>query len=822
MTFPILGGNGVTAGYSIDNSLRFNDGDSPYLTRTPSSAGNRKTFTWSAWIKRSAIGSSSRRLFSASSSSSVACQIGFDSNNIFQVMDESISYILATDQVFRDVSAYYHFVVAVDTTQATSSNRVKLYVNGNQITNFSTETYPSQNSNGFINNNIVHRIGSRYQTGTGSSEFFDGYMAEVHFIDGTAKSPTDFGEYDEDSGIWKPIQYTGSYGTNGFYLDFENSGSLGADQSGNSNDFTPTNLASTDQTTDTPTNNFATLNPLSADNATLSEGNVEGVRTTTGAISVVSTIAPTSGKWYVEFKNTAAQNTSIGVVNLDDWASGTDIYDFSESAAVLIESNRNDVISYGNTASSPTTLQTSTDLVTAKYGLAIDIDNNDLYVSANGNWYGGSSFNQSDFSNATAVVTDLPSNVPLAFFVRGSLSNTFYVNFGNAGGDDTISSGNSDGNGYGNFEYAPPSGYLALCTQNLATALSPTIDDGSQYFSSTLYTGDGTTSNAITGVGFQGDFAWFKARSSAYSHMLFDSTRGGDARLNSDATYAESTGSDRIQSFDSDGYTISTNTAMNNSGTSFVVWSWLASGGTTSSNTDGSITSTVQTGAGFSIVTWTGNATASATVGHGLGVAPEVVIIKNRSDNESWWVGHQGAGSIGDGKYLLLNSTAAVGTNNTSFCNANPTTTTFKAGGSTSADNAINGSGDNMLAYCFAPIEGYSKFGSYTGNGNNDGIFVYTGFRPAWLMIKRTDSTGGAAWYIFDNKRNTFNVVKNRLVAQDVDTEATNFDALDFLSNGFKFRNNDQGWNTSGGTYIYMAFAESPFCTSTGIPVTAR
>ena len=466
MVFPIAGGN-ESKGYEISNSLRFNDDDGAYLRKTLGTATNRKILTFSTWVKRSNLTLYSYLL--VANTSAPYSIIGFDNADqfSFQLNAGSGSVGVFSTAKFRDPSAWYHFVAVLDTTQGTSSNRVKIYVNGSQITSLSASSYPDQNSEWNINNSVVHDVG-----GSGAVQDFDGYMADTYFIDGQALDPTYFGETD-DNGVWIPKKYTGTFGNNGFKFEYKetgtsaNSSGMGADTSGNDNHFTPTNLAATDVTEDTPTNNFATLNPLSDLNITFSEGNVEGIRTTSSAAAAVSTIAPSSGKWYFEFKNTGAQNSAIGVVNLDDWPSTTDIYDYSAAAAVLVESNANYNVTYGNTASSPTTLQNSTDLVTAKYGLAMDIDNNDLYVSANGNWYGGSSFNQSDFSNATAVSTDLPSNVPLAFFVRGSLVNTFYVNFGNPGGDDTISSGNNDGK-YGNFEYAPPSGYYALCTKRLA------------------------------------------------------------------------------------------------------------------------------------------------------------------------------------------------------------------------------------------------------------------------------------------------------------------------------------------------------------------
>ena len=296
-------------------------------------------------------------------------------------------------------------------------------------------------------------------------------MAEVHVIDGTQKAASDFGETN-DNGIWIPKKYTGTYGANGYYLEFKQTGTsanasgIGADTSGNDQHFSLNNIAATDVATDTPTNNFCTLNPLNDVAITYTEGNLHAINNG-AAGTATGTMAPSNGKWYFEIELSGAANFAAGVVNLDAWPSMTNMYPYAYSAMVLIESNANYNVTYGNTASSPTTLQNSTDLVTAKYGFAIDIDNNDLYVSANGNWYTGSAFDNTSFGSATAVTTDLPSGVPLTFVMRNP-SAIARCNFGNAAGADSIASGNSDGAGFGNFEYAVPSGYFSLCTKNLA------------------------------------------------------------------------------------------------------------------------------------------------------------------------------------------------------------------------------------------------------------------------------------------------------------------------------------------------------------------
>jgi len=343
-----------------------------------------------------------------------------------------------------------------------------------------------------------------------------------------------------------------------------------------------------------------------------------------------------------------------------------------------------------------------------------------------------------------------------------------------------------------------------------------TINKGSNYFNTLIYTGDGTDDRSITGLGFQPDFCWFKDRTGANSHNLFDSVRGVNLPLLSNATNAELTGFDLFNSFDSDGFTISGATADNTNynGSQFVSWSWKAANGT-ASNTNGSITSTVSanTTAGFSIVSFTGTGSA-ATVGHGLGKEVDCIAIKNRIDAAQWSFYHR---SLGGTQYMAFNSTSAAATASTQWNNTDPTSSVFSVGTS----NNTNDSGDGMIAYCFASIKGFSKFGSYVGTGNSiQSPFIYTGFKPAWVMIKRTDTTNN--WIILDNKRDTNNPNNIELQANSNAADDTANIRFDMLSNGIKTRSTTNANNASGGTYIYMAFAENPFVTSTGIPGLAR
>ena len=333
-----------------------------------------------------------------------------------------------------------------------------------------------------------------------------------------------------------------------------------------------------------------------------------------------------------------------------------------------------------------------------------------------------------------------------------------------------------------------------------------TIDNPFKYFNTKLYTGTGASHN-VTGVGFQPDWVWFKKRSSSGSHYLVDVVRGTTKGLASNNTDADVTTTDDVQSFDSDGFTLgaSGNNYTNQSSATYASWNWKA-GGSASSNSDGSITSSVSanTTAGFSIVSYTGTG-ANATVGHGLGVAPKMVIVKSRSGAYDWLVYHD---SIGNGKAVKINTTDAELTSSVYWNSTSPTSSVFSLGTST----AGNTSSATQIAYCFAEKKGFSKFGSYTGNGNADGTFVYTGFKPAWLMYKRSSASGND-WVIVDNKRDPINVCDEELYA-NLSSAKGDVDLLDFTSNGFKCRRTHNSQNGSGSTYIYLAFAEAPFVTA--------
>jgi len=469
----ILGTNSIKdTGYDVANSCRFNDGSSDSLTQTHSSSGNRRTFTISAWVKRSTLSYDFSYIFTAGTyNSTQMAQFKFDSNDQLNISgyasNGSQEFRVLTNQKFRDVSSFYHLIASVDTTQGTASNRVKLYINGTLYSGgFVEASYPSEDYDSAFNSNIIHSFGIR----NGTSTYYDGYMAEVVMVDGQALDPTSFGEFDEDSGIWKPINVSGlTFGTNGFYLDFEDSSALGNDVSGNDNDFTVNNLTAIDQSTDTCTNNFATLNPLIPSNGSTSNGNLD-YATSNSSNNFgyrVSTIGVSSGKFYAECKYISGAWGYIGIRSFFTSTVSHQLGYYSDDYAIL----RADGKIYNNNSGSTYATSWSTgDII----GVALDCDNNKLYFSKNGQWSNGSgAWDSTTFNSSVGDITigSASSSTNGAYFFAcnnwdSSTNSSFSWNYGSP--SFAISSGNTDGNGYGNFEYAVPSGYFALNTKNLA------------------------------------------------------------------------------------------------------------------------------------------------------------------------------------------------------------------------------------------------------------------------------------------------------------------------------------------------------------------
>ena len=789
---PLLLASAAAAGdYQVSRSLRFNSSDSAFCSRTPAVAGNRRTWTWAGWVKRSKLSASRQELFRCNT----APLTHFSFSESAQGNPESLiiysggSAYLLTTPVFRDISAWYHITVVFDTTNGTAGDRVKVYVNGSRITTFNTATYPSQNFDTSINTTNLHYIGASGN----ANEYFDGCLAEVFFIDGQALDPSSFTEVSATTGQLVPIAYTGTYGTNGFQLKFaDNSAAtaatLGADTSGNGNNWTPNNLSVTagagnDSLVDTPTSygtdtsgvggevrgNYCTFNAVDKGSSIgLSNGNLQFVESGGGQDCARATFAiPSSGKWYWE--------TLLGAVgagcNIGIATSSTALTAGGALTGVLYQFSGYVAINGWGSSGAYGGAYTTNDVI----GIAVNMDTGTITFYKNG-------------SSLGAAYSSLSSAIQYFPFFQGT-GNTWIANFGQRA-----------------FAY-PLSGFKALCDTNLG---DPLVAKPNELMDVVKYDGNGST-QTISGLNFSPDLVWIKSRNNSDSwHTVADTVRGlGSSgayyRIFTNRTESELNDGYDITAITSTGFSLANGDFANNASRTYVAWAWNA-GTSTVSNPDGSITSQVRANvsAGFSVVTWTADA-GIYTVGHGLGVKPAMIIHKCRSNAETWLVRHV---SIGDSGVLVLNTPAAAGTiafggTNTStvFYNQNAVTTT---------------SGRTMVAYCFAPVDGYSSMGSYVGNASADGPVVYLGFRPRFVIIKCSSTSNlYTNWDINDSARNTYNAADNTLCANLPDQEnSVNIGGqpLDFLANGFKIRQaTSSSKNLSGQTYIYYAVAENPF-----------
>jgi SPRY domain len=771
----LLGGEG----YQISRSLRLRASATAYLNRAPVSAGNRQKWTWSGWVKVGDVSGSAMNLFgSGDGTTNNYTRLQFITGNIqfINAIGGSSAGSWQSASVYRDPSAWYHVVVMYDSTNATPANRLTLYVNNVAVVG-SFSTAVTLNANTWVNSTNAHYMGRESYS---ASAYFDGYMTEVNFIDGQALTPSSFGQTDPVTGVWQPKKYAGTYGANGFYLNFSDpsaatAAAIGKDYSGNGNNWTPNGISVTagityDSMLDVPTmwadggngrGNYATLNPLrQVGTVSTVDGNLKS-SISSGDATATSTFSVSSGKWYWEF------------------------------TAILLSSN---AIAFGvNQASSN---QSAMSVISYAGGVGYYGNNGNKYVSGTASAYGSS------FTDNDVIGCALDADAGTITFYKNSISQgSITLPAGGSNWTPCASCGSATSQAFAfnagqrPFSYTPPTGFKALNTQNMPDA---PIKKGGSYFDATLYTGT-NASLPVVNSGFQPDLVWMKRRNLAAVHVLIDSVRGSKKGLNSDTTNAEGTataGSGLI-SFDAGGFTIGTeydggSGSDNASGSSYVAWNWKK--GVTQ---------------GFDIVTYTGNG-ATQNVAHSLGVAPKMVIVKPRvttTTTDNWLVGLASL-SGGFNDYLELNNTNAKGTASNRFNNTAPTSSVFTVG------TAYSDNTKTYVAYCFAEVAGFSKFGSYTGNGSADGPFVYLGFRPRYIMWKRTDSTSD--WSIIDTARSTYNVQNDELYADsNIAESAAGAPRLDSLSNGFKVRNaGGAAINASGGTYIYAAFAENPFKNS--------
>jgi hypothetical protein len=789
-------------GYKIQRSVRLRSSASAYFNRTPASAGNRKTFTFSFWIKLGDLGTGIHEFFNSYDLGNNEFSIDYRSNSLyFYSYQTTIQLGLTTTAVFRDPSAWYHIVVQADTTQAIASDRAKIWVNG-VLQAITSPTYPALNADLYWNvSGKSARIGGREN----NSAYFDGYITEINFIDGQALTASSFGQTNPVTGVWQPIKYTGTYGTNGFYLNFSDNSAataaaIGKDYSGNGNNWTPNNISVTAGTTydsmlDSPTlyadggngrGNYCTLNPISAtfgSTITVINGNLTWNKpsSTIDWRGYGSMQLPKTGQWYWEVTLTSGApigGSGYGYLGIADTTFGT-------SGFGTYFANGYFYLGNGNKATAGNSSGVAYGSAYNTNGIVIGI----AYDASAGTitFYNNNTSQGTAYSSISTTTDWYP-----AFSLTGNPSTAVLdVNFGQRP-----------------FSYSPPTGFVALNTQNLPT---PAISNGANYMAATTYTGTGATasiSNAVNSLSFQPDFVWIKTRSTVSSNILFDSLRGTLNYVTSNSNGAAATLAGSLTSFNSNGFSLGTDSNTNGSGTTFVGWQWNA-GGSTVTNTSGTISAQVRANAtaGFSIATYTGTG-ANATVGHGLGVAPKMIIVKKRSAIQSWSVYHA---SLANTQYLVLDTTAGAATLATMWNSTTPTSSVFSVG----TDGNVNTSTATYVAYCFSEVAGYSRIGSYTGNGSADGPFVYCGFRPRFIMYKRTDAAG-SAWYILDSTRGAYNANTPVLYPNLTNAEG-NFSSAqgpDFLSNGFKVHDTAADTNLNGATYIFMAFAENPFKNS--------
>jgi hypothetical protein len=852
-----LGGSGDSGGalgsfYSttIGQSLRMNKADSPRLIDSSvSSDGNRRKFTFSFWIKFAKATELYDVVIGAGGSASYpSAMIGFHNQRLTYKDYRHPSYTsdVITTAKFRDVSSWYHFVVAVDTEQSTAANRVKMYVNGTQLTDFDTASYPSEDYDTLFQDSTS---GNEPLIGfTPGFDYMDGYLADIYNVDNAQLAPTEFGETKD--GVWIPKEYSGSFGTTGYHLTFSDSSSIGADSSGNSHSFdTVTNLAATDVVKDSPTNNFPTMNNL----VTVGKGQSIFGAFTEGALKVrntasnysqaIATQGVTTGKYYYECYITEAGYPSWMIgwmvagmnglrnVEFPTNAGAADAEQASFTGFGYFTSSNLYISDWGDTSNGIATQQfahsgahsagdapTTGDII----GVAADFDNRKLYWHINGEYINSGSGTSNPSTGANANSTYTASEAPDANhkfpWLMGYGTSSFVFNFGQddsfAGNKTSGSAAASDGDGNGEFYYAVPTGFKALCTSNFPDV---TIGPGqstlaSDVFGTVLYSGNSGT-NAITGLGFQPDWVWVKSRTNTYNHESYDSVRGVNKRIYPDSPNAEDTGS--LSAFGSDGFTHTSGSIGGNaSGQTYVGWCWKA--GTSFSN-DASSTSvgnvdsagSVNQAAGFGIIGYTGVGQSEMDIAHGLGTTPELIWLKDRDTNSNNNQFHGWHKDIST-DYIYLSGSGASATEGDGYGTFKSAHTDalvkFRTNGSA---NTMTESGDKYIMYLFFSVEGYSMVGTHKGNGADDGTYVYTGFRPAYVIIKNVDSSG--SWIIFDSTREggVHNIVNDHLMADTTADEGTDND-IDFLSNGFKCRRASASFNTAH-QFIFLAIADLPF-----------
>ena len=805
---------------TISKSCLFTDGDSSYLNRTSGTATSTKIFTVSVWARRANIGTHTILNLAPLSGTTNAPTINWGSSATIQLATSGGSSMnKITTRTFEDTSKWYHIVARFDTTQSTAADRVRLYVDGDQITDFGTNTIPSQNAD-FVLNSQVMQVG-RATSGGSPTQYLDGFLAELHYADGQSYGPETFGVTDTSTGRWIPKSLGSiTYGNNGFRLQFANSAgqTIGDDTSGNDNDFTVNNLDANDVFLDTPSDLFPTFRDYQGSyggNYDVGNLRIDGSTNSQTSVgrSTLTFDAEDSTGYYWEVKNIEnngfGQNwNGYGMFGVDadgstpssgnlKPATGSHVT-YRESGNILVKLGASGTEFDGGSAYFPKTGNNSS-LPSGGDTIGVAVKSGNVWFAKNGNWINPKQGHPG--LNGTPAANNVTGRFRAVSMCYHSTS-AQEVNFGQRltlGG--TATSDYTANNG-GRFVYDPPVGFRALKQDNLSEATNDFAD-----------------------------LVWIKNRDQADGHKLFDSNRGVKKNVNSSSNGAEATIEDGLVKFLNGGCEIEDHVAVNSSAESYVSWNWHANGGTTAANTDGSgatLASTIQANqdAGFSIVTYAGSSSGAKTVAHGLSQIPEMIWIKNLTDSSRNWFVYQKNASYASMKpydgnaayYMVLNNSDARGSGNV-FNNTAPTNKVFHIQDAGSLNT--NGSGKNYIAYCWHSVEGYSKIGRYLGNGSSNGPMVTTGFKPSFLLVKCI-SPSSTDWIIWDNTRSNFNPCDNVLYPNLTQAETTTGNDMDFYANGFKPRGTNADYNTGSRNYFYMAFAKHPFIGDGTNPATAR
>ena len=753
----LAGAGGQSTSFDVDYSCIF-DAANDYLAKTYGSAGNRRTMTFSCWVKRSKLDSSATNqgLLSAGTTGNDRGGIFFSADELYVAFNISGSWFeLKSNDLYRDTNGWMHVLVAIDTTEGTASDRTKIYVNGSSIS-YKATGYVDENAQLPINDDIEQVIGA-YSGNKAANDMFGGYMSEIFFIDGTALAPTSFGKTDSSTGQWIPIDYEGSYGSNGYRLSFGTSGAMGDDTSGNENDFSLTGIAAANQSPDTPTLNKAVLNGVQDGSPALADGNLKF--TNTGSTRIQrSTTLPLHGKVYWEVSVVDNTSNTAGIHNsaITEMTNDT-FYNQGTSVAGF------DGATFYYNGSSSSYSQPSNG---QRWMFAFDGDTGEFWSGVNGTWH-----NSGDPAAGSGEVADVDESETWYGFIGGKSNASQVLILG------------SD-----NMSHTVPSGFTAdLTVDQLST---PTIKDSTSYAQPTIYTGNGSTQsiNQAGNSTFDPDLVWIKNRDATDNHCWFDSVRGATKVLYSNTTGDEETDADTLTAFESDGFALGADVKVNTNTEKYVGWQWLEGA----------------TG-GFDIVSDTGTGSAR-TISHSLSSTPEFIIRKKRTSgtDDAWIIWHVG---LPGANYYLNFDTGIQDTSTAYWNNTLPTSSVFSVG----ASNGTNQNTKTFITYLFRGVDGFSKFGKYTGNGSTNGIFVNCNFKPAIVILKRI-TTSTQEWQIYDNQRSTYNTVTDVLQpnANNAEETSSGDNHIDFLTNGFKLREDNGGMNADGSNYIYAAWAVSP------------